>query len=101
MLLNQSSFETDVLASSEPVLVDFFTTWCGPCKAVAPTVERLAQDGYAVCKVNAEQRPELATRYGVTSVPTLVVFKGGEQVARFTGVQSERTLRQALDSAKA
>jgi thioredoxin 1 len=101
MLLNQTDFENAVLGSSEPVLVDFYAEWCGPCKAVAPVVDRLAGLGQAVCKVDIDEHPELATRYGVNSIPTLLVFKDGEVVSRFVGVQSERKLREALDSARA
>jgi thioredoxin 1 len=101
MLLNQDQFETDVLGSAEPVLVDFFGTWCGPCKALAPVVEKLAREGYRVCKVDIDARPDLTGRYGVSALPTLVVLQGGEEVARFVGIQSERTLRNALDRAQA
>ena len=100
MLLDQEKFEADVLGSVEPVLVDFFGTWCGPCKLLAPTVEKLAGQGYRVCKVDVKARSDLAIRYGVRAVPTLVVVKGGEEVTRFVGVQSERALKDALDRAK-
>ena len=100
MMLDQDRFETDVLGSQEPVLVDFFGTWCGPCKVLAPVVEKLAQDGHRVCKVDVNARADLATRYRVGAVPTVVVLKGGEEVARFVGVQSERTLKTALDRAR-
>jgi thioredoxin 1 len=94
-------FEADVLGSAEPVLVDFFGTWCGPCKGLAPVVERLAREGYRVCKMDIQARPDLAGRFRVAALPTLVVLRGGEEVTRFVGVQSERTLRHALDRARA
>jgi thioredoxin 1 len=100
MLLDQERFESDVLGSSEPVLVDFFGTWCPPCKALAPTIDKLARDGYRVCKVNIQDRPELAAEYGVNAVPTLLVIEGGKETARFVGIQSERTLKGALDRAR-
>jgi thioredoxin 1 len=101
MLLNQDRFETDVLGSAEPVLVDFFAAWCGPCRALAPVVEKLAGEGYRVCKVDIEARPDLASRYRVSALPTLVVLRGGEEVARFVGIQPERALRNALSQAQA
>jgi thioredoxin 1 len=101
MLLDQTKFEADVLGSAEPVLVDFFGTWCGPCREQAPVLEGLAEQGYAVCKVDIQARPDLAVRYGVSALPTLVVVRGGEEVARFVGVQPERKLRAALDQARA
>ncbi len=100
MLLNQDRFEADVLGSAEPVLVDFFGTWCPPCKEIAPTIDKLAQDGYRVCKVNVDDHPGLASRFRVNAVPALLVVKGGEVVARFVGVQRERTLTDALERAR-
>jgi thioredoxin 1 len=101
MLLNQDRFEADVLSSTDPVLVDFFATWCGPCKNLGPVVEKLAGEGHRVCKVDIEVRPDLASRYGVTALPTLVVITDGEETARFVGLQSERTLKAALNQAQA
>ena len=101
MLLDATRFEDEVLGSAEPVLVDFFGTWCEPCKKLAPTLDKLAREGYRVCKVNVESRPDLAQCYRVGAVPTLVVLKRGEEADRFVGVQSERTLRDALDRAGA
>jgi thioredoxin 1 len=100
MLLDSERFEADVLGSAEPVLVDFYGSWCPPCQRIAPIVEKLAEDGYRVCKVNVQAQPELAGRYKVSAVPTLVVLRGGQEAVRFTGVQSERTLRDALDRAR-
>ncbi len=100
MLLNQDRFEADVLGSAEPVLVDFFGTWCPPCKALAPTIDKIAGDGYRVCKVNVDDHPDLASRFRVNAVPALLVVKGGAVVARFVGVQRERTLKDALDRAR-
>src|SRR5262249_14002591 len=99
MLLDQVRFEADVLGADGPVLVDFFGAWCGPCRLLAPVVEKLAGEGYRACKVDVEERPDLAERSHVTAMPTLVVLKCGKEVARFVGVQSEQTLRQILDRA--
>jgi thioredoxin 1 len=101
MLLSQDRFETDVLGAQGPVLVDFYATWCPPCKALAPIIDRIADDGHAVSKVNIEERPDLAVQFGVSNVPTVVIFQNGKEVARFVGLQSERTLRGALDRARA
>jgi thioredoxin 1 len=98
MLLEQDRFEADVLGSTEPVLVDLYGDWCAPCKALAPVVEGLARD-YRVCKVNIDERGDLASRFHVNAVPTLVVVQGGREVERLVGVQSERRLRAALDRA--
>ena len=99
MLLDQEKFEADVLGSAAPVLVDFFASWCPPCKELAPTIDKLARDGYGVCKVNIEDRPDLASRFRVSAVPTVVVLKAGKVLARHVGVQSEQTLKDALDRA--
>lgn len=100
MLLSADRFETDVRGSAEPVLVDFYAAWCDPCRALAPTVEKLAREGYRVSKVDIEAHPELTQHYRVSSLPTLVILRGGEEVARLVGLQSERTLRAALDRAR-
>jgi thioredoxin 1 len=101
MLLDPNHFETDVLGAGESVLVDFYGTYCPPCRALMPTIDKLAQDGYAIVKVNVQDHPELATQFGVKAVPTLVVLRGGQEVSRFVGLQSERVLRDALDRARA
>lgn len=98
--ITQSEFADKVENVSYPVLVDFFATWCGPCKIMAPVLDRVAlakQGKAAVYKVDVDQEPELAQRFGVMSVPTLIVFKGGSAARQFVGVQSEQTLVKALD----
>lgn len=98
--ITQSEFTEKVENVSYPVLVDFFATWCGPCKMMAPVLDRVAlakQGKVAVYKVDVDQEPELAQRFGVMSVPTLVVFKGGSIARQFVGVQPEQTLLEALD----
>ena len=95
-----SEFNNEVLKADKPVLVDFWADWCGPCKMMAPVLDRVAlakQGKAAVYKVDVDQEPELAQRFGVMSVPTLIVSKGGSAARQFVGVQSEQTLVKALD----
>jgi thioredoxin 1 len=96
MLLEEYSWKQEVLQSAEPVLVDFWASWCPPCRAMNPVIESLARD-YKVCKVNVDTNQELASRYGVSSIPTLLVFKDGRVVARHLGVTPEATLRGEME----
>ena len=103
-VLTQETFNATITASAQPVLVDFWAEWCGPCKMIAPVLDELAseQNGKAVvAKVNIDDAPELAARFGITSIPTLIVFKGGQPVSTLRGVQSKSALAQALTSAQA
>ena len=99
--VNDTTFESEVIKSELPVLVDFWAPWCGPCKMIGPIVEKLA-DRYAgkmkVCKLNTDESPEMPSRYHVQGIPTLIVFKAGKEVDRLVGFAPEATLAAKLDA---
>ena len=92
--LTESNFESEVLKSDKPVLVDFWASWCGPCKMLAPTIEQIAHenDSIKVGKVNVDDEPDLAQKYGIVSIPTVILFKNGEAVKTSTGFVPKETL---------
>ncbi|MGH3092156.1 MAG: thioredoxin [Gaiellaceae bacterium] len=97
--IKTDTFETEVLQSEKPVIVDFWAEWCGPCRAVAPVLDEIAReraDDLRVVKVNIDEEPALAQRYGIMSIPTIVLFKGGEPAAAALGAQPKRMLEQSL-----
>src|SRR5258708_1264172 len=96
MLHHEFNWKKEVIQSSEPVLVDFWASWCPPCRAMNPTIEALARD-FKVCKVNVDTNQELASRYDISSIPALLIFKGGKVVARPLGVTAEGTFPPALE----
>jgi len=102
MKFTSENFDTEALKSDKPVLVDFFADWCGPCKMMAPVVEALASEyeGKAVVgKLNVDDASDIAGRYGVMSIPTLIVFKDGQISDKFVGVTSKNELSAALNKA--
>lgn len=99
--ITDAEFPAKVLKSAVPVLLDFWAPWCGPCKAMNPIVEELAKQyegKVAFYKINVDENPEVSGQFGVMSIPTFIVFKAGEAVDTFVGVQSKETVAGKLDA---
>jgi thioredoxin 1 len=96
MLLDEYKWKADVLESKEPVPVDFWAAWCGPCRAMEPSLKALAKE-FKVAKVNVDTNQPLTARYGISSIPALMIFKDGQIVLRHVGIVPEAMLRAELE----
>ena len=92
--INKNNFEQEVLNSEKPVLVDFWASWCGPCRMVVPIVEKIAEEypEYKVVKVNVDEEPELAAQFEVMSIPSLMIFRNGEVVNKSVGAKNKQQI---------
>ena len=98
--ITSADWQAKVLDASEPVLVDFFATWCGPCKMMAPVLDEIAAEKagqISVYKIDVDENPDIAQKYGVMSIPTFIAFKGGQEVAKTLGAQPKTQLLGMLD----
>ena len=98
---NDQNFETEVLKSSTPVLVDFWAEWCMPCRMLAPTIDKIAKD-YAgkvkVGKVDTDSNRDVSIKYGINAIPTVILFKNGQVAQKFVGLRQERDFKEVLDA---
>ncbi len=97
--LTKNNFDAEVLNSEKPVLIDFWAPWCGPCRMVSPVVDEIAQESdgtYKVGKINVDEQPELAAKFGVMSIPTLIVMKNGKVASTSVGARSKQAILSML-----
>ena len=101
VIINDSNFEQEVLKHNGPVMVDFWATWCGPCRMLGPVVEELAKEykgKVKVCKLNTDEGPDTSAKYRITSIPTIIFFKNGEVAGQTVGLQSKAALQEKLNA---
>lgn len=100
--LTEKDFDAKIADNAKPVLVDFWAPWCGPCRSIAPVVEELAGefgDKMAFCKLNVDDSPSIPGRYGIRSIPTIMIFKNGQLVNQVTGAVSKSNLQEVIEKA--
>ena len=98
--ITKENFEAEVLKSDIPVILDFWATWCGPCRMIAPTLAEIAEEHVGkikIGKVNVDEQPELANQFGVMTIPTLIVFENGEEQQRSVGAKNKRAILNMVD----
>ncbi len=100
--LTQNEFESEVLQSEKPVIIDFFATWCGPCKMLGPVLEEVAEenDDVKIVKVDIDENMELAQQFGIMSVPTLVIFKNAQEIGRKIGFKPKEQVLEIIENIK-
>lgn len=103
MQFTDQNFEAEVLKSEKPVLVDFWAVWCGPCQMMGPIIDELAEElknKYKVGKLNVDENRETASKFGIMSIPTMIIFKDGKEVKQLVGAQSKEGLKEELEKLK-
>jgi thioredoxin 1 len=98
--VTDSTFEPEVIKDSQPVLVDFWAPWCGPCRAIAPVLEELAKEfenKVKIVKMNVDENPSTPSKYGIRAIPTLILFKNGDVVGQVTGAVSKSNLKEMIN----
>ncbi len=98
LVIKKEDFQKEVLESDVPVLVDFYATWCGPCKMLSPVIDKISEENtdIKICKIDVDEESELASEFGVMSIPTLIAFKDGEEIKRVTGVRPKQEILAML-----